>query len=55
MMVTDEHARVRGLAKAPVDPGVMLAPDLTLIQIRLRRIDLHQRELRPVRGPQAKN
>src|SRR5450759_150714 len=50
MVVADEYAQVRWLAEALLDPGVVLAPDLALVEIRLGGVDRDQRQPRPVAG-----
>ena len=48
MVVADEDAQVGGSSEPFLDPAVVLAPDLTLVDVGLGGVDRDERELKSV-------
>ena len=50
VVVADEHAQVGRAAESLVDPRIMLSPDLALVEIGLRCVHGHERNLGSAKG-----
>ena len=47
VVVADEDAQVGVAGEALLDPAVVLAPDLALVEVGLRRVDRDERDIEP--------